>query len=250
MMVMKYEKPQAKNPHSLTIKQHVLPARSITRFSGIDGKVSVRIKGREKDLILPPDDDLFCAKRAWDERAEHGYMKQIEDEFQKLADKLLNGTHSIDSSSNLTISRFHTLIRLRADVRASPLSDVELKGIQGENLTKDQEEILEKKWVLFSRTDSEVPGRQMAGLQIQILLDRICSLDFTWGTVISTDVDFLVPDTFGDILIVPLSPQCCLVANSPSGEITRECAIEVNRIAISKSLNYILAHDFAKCGIG
>lgn len=249
MMVIRYERPQPKNPHALTIKQHVLPARSITRFSGTDGRVAVRVKDRTEDLRLPPDDVMFCAQRAWDERAEHGYMKQIEDEFQELADKLLSGSHSMDSTSNLAISRFYMLIRLRADARASPLPDVELKGIQGEKLTKDQEEILEKKWCSFSRANSGVPGRQMTGLQIQILLDRLCSSETTWGTVISTDVDFLVPDTFGDILIVPLSPKCCLVANAPSGEITRECGIEVNRISINKSLNYILAHDFTKCGI-
>ena len=34
--------------------------------------------------LAKPNYGIFCAMRAWDQRAERGYMKRIEDEFLRL----------------------------------------------------------------------------------------------------------------------------------------------------------------------
>ena len=34
--------------------------------------------------LAKPNDGIFCAMRAWDQRAERGCMKRIEDEFFRL----------------------------------------------------------------------------------------------------------------------------------------------------------------------
>src|SRR4051812_40754284 len=89
---MKFEKTQPGNRHKLTVKQHVIPVRTIERFAGPDGMVEVRLGRDHRVKRLPPDAGIFWRRRAWDQRAERGYMKQIEDRFQPLADRIVSGT--------------------------------------------------------------------------------------------------------------------------------------------------------------
>ncbi len=86
-----YEKPQKGNPHGLTIDQHVFPKRSIERFAGQDGRVYVYLKSKQVYFQAAPGDVIFCAKRIWDQRAEYGYMREIEDKFQALAESIICG---------------------------------------------------------------------------------------------------------------------------------------------------------------
>ena len=76
---MKYEKTQKGNPYQLTVCQHTFPAASIARFADTTGCVEVYLIKQNKVVRLKPDDKLFCAKRVWDQRAESGFMKEIED---------------------------------------------------------------------------------------------------------------------------------------------------------------------------
>ncbi len=85
----KFEKPQKGNPHRLPVKQHVLPRDSIARFADGTGMVCLFDKVRNKARQAKSDDDIFCAKRVWDRRAEFGYMKGIEDAFQGLASEIV-----------------------------------------------------------------------------------------------------------------------------------------------------------------
>lgn len=57
---------QKKNPHGLTKNQHVLPKRSIERFAGVDGLVSVFFKeGKRRSEVdrIHPKRELFCVPR-------------------------------------------------------------------------------------------------------------------------------------------------------------------------------------------
>jgi hypothetical protein len=85
----RHEKPQKKNRRFLTVNQHVFPLASIARFANTEGRVSLHDLARSKVRFPKPDHDIFCAKRAWDQRAERGYMKEIEDEFKASPRKLL-----------------------------------------------------------------------------------------------------------------------------------------------------------------
>ena len=49
-----------------------------------EGRVSLHDLARSKVGLAKPNDGIFCAMRAWDQRAERGYMKRIEDEFLRL----------------------------------------------------------------------------------------------------------------------------------------------------------------------
>jgi len=120
--------------------------------------------------------------------------------------------------------------------------------LPGNALTKDQEEMLEKNGYTFTR-GTTLPSRHMAGIRIQALMSRLCAPGTTWAVVYSRAIEFIVPDSFCEIGIVPLSPNYCFVANQGGGEISSGNAIEINRIAIDKSSKYYFARDFAKCGV-
>lgn len=247
----RYEQTQRRNPHQLTTKQHVFPAASIERFVQKDGLVSVFLHKQQKTVLYRPQDVLFCARRTWNHASEHGFMKKVEDAFQILANQIMDGTVncSLGLKEHKIISHFYSLCRLRAEAKAESPQDVKIKGfLPGSTLTKNQEEILEKNWYIFAR-GTTMPGRHMTSIRIQILLDRLCAPETTWAVVYSKVIEFVVPDSFFEVGIVPLSPNCCLVANQGGGEITSDNAIAINRIAIEKSSIYYFARDLSKCGV-
>ena len=166
MRKREYERPQRDNPHRLTVKQHVFPKASIARFAGDDGRVALFDLKRRTPWRPTPDDQVFCARRVWDQRAEAGYMRATENTFQALAERII-----ADPGAKLTLedddaaSRFFSLWRSRAAHRFAPDGLITLNGIEGSGLTRDQEELLESQWTGYVRT-AGVPSRQMYGLEI------------------------------------------------------------------------------------
>lgn len=246
---MSHERTQRGNPHRLTINQHVFPAASIARFTQEDGLVSVYLREHRKTVRLSPTNVLFCARRVWNQASEQGFMKKIEDAFQVLADCILDHTFDLGPAENRIASQFYALCRLRAEAKRVSRPDVQLKGVlPGNALTKNEEESLENNGYIFVR-GTTIPSRHMASIRIQVLLDRLCPQKTTWAVAYSRAIEFIVPDSFCEIGIIPLSPNCCLVANHEGGEISSDNAVEINRLAIDKSFMYYFAYDFAKCGI-
>lgn len=83
---MKPEHTQKGNPHQLTLLQHIFPSKSIDRFCNGNGVVDMYMFNHGKRRTAKPSDKFFCARRKWDERAEKGYGKDVEDEFQQVVD--------------------------------------------------------------------------------------------------------------------------------------------------------------------
>jgi hypothetical protein len=248
---MRHERTQPGNPHKLTINQHVFPAASIARFAQKDGFVTVYLYEQRKTVRLSPKNELFCAKRVWNQASEHGFMSEVEEAFQELANKILGGAFglSIGATENRIVSQFYALCRLRDEAKKTPPPDAKMKSVSPEyTLTKNEEETLENNGYIFAR-GTTMPSRHMASIRIQVLLDILCVPETTWAVVYSREIEFIAPDSFCEIGIVPLSKNYCLVANQEGGEISSDNAIEINRIAIDKSFTYYFAHDFAKCGV-
>ena len=88
---MNPEKPQKGNPYQLTVSQHCFPKRSIDRFAA-DGLVDAHIVRHERTARMKSAADLFCVSWSWDQRAESGLMKEIEDAYQVLADSIADCT--------------------------------------------------------------------------------------------------------------------------------------------------------------
>jgi hypothetical protein len=164
----KPERTQPKNPNQLTLKQHVFPSRSIERFRNQNGRVSVYDIPRRQVRLRAPNDILFCARRAWDQRAEAGYMKQIGDRFQEIVRPIIDGqATTIAAEEKPAIDRLFALWYMRARYRELDAQEILLVGITGSELTKAQEENLEKNGYTFTRKGGKLPARQLNGLQLQ-----------------------------------------------------------------------------------
>lgn len=232
--------------------QHTFPRASIARFADGDGRVSVSHIPTTKQLRLLPGDQLFCAKRTWDQRAEEDFMKQIEDAFQSLAEAVVDGrvTH-IGMFEKPIVNDFFALWNIRAHRKAQPIADQTINGIVAleRDLTKDQQELLEKHHISFIRPDLKIPGRQLAGVNIQMNLDivRRQLADAQWGILTAGEGDFLVPDNFSNARVVPVTPTMCLFSQSDNDVISRAEVAEINRHAIASSVEYFFARDISRC---
>jgi hypothetical protein len=244
-----YEKPQKKNRHLLTVSQHVFPAASIARFADADRRVSLHDLIRSAERRAKPKDDIFCAKRAWDQRAER-YMKKIEDEFQILASKLIEGALSeIGEAEKSVFNRFYVLWYMRARRRNLPQQEIELDGVTGGGgLTLDEEENLEINGDTFMR-DGRFLGRHINGIQLRVLVNGYANKwqhENQWGIIRAQSGEFVVPDVPAR-LIIPLTPRLCLISGGASGTILQSNVAAINRIVRATSQEYFFARDLSSC---
>lgn len=248
---MKYPKPQKGNPHSLTIDQHVFPARSLQRFTDSRGTVHVLRKGWTAPKRLPPHASMFCAKRAWDQRAEHGYMKDIEDRYQPLADEIVSGRSSLGPAEHTLMSEFYALWRLRAEHRENPQPDQQMRGVTPTNFTDEQREHFEKHGVLFHDENGALPGRMFGGMVIQMGIDRMTDAlkGKEWGIVVALAGEFIVPDYIGTLAVIPLCPKQYLIAGAGNLSLSIEEVAQLNGIVTTWSRRYVVARSFAKSPI-
>ncbi|WP_456706879.1 hypothetical protein [Bradyrhizobium sp. USDA 4452] len=105
--------------------------------------MSTQLLERNKSVRAKPNNPIFCADRSWDQRAETGFMKQIEDAFQAAVGTLLEGkAASVSAEARPAIDRMYSLWYWRARYRDLESQEIELKGIVGSVLTLEQEENL------------------------------------------------------------------------------------------------------------
>ncbi len=245
------EKTRSRNPNSLTVNQHVFPSKSIKRFADQNGRVSVHKLHRAMVIRVKPDNAIFCACRAWDERAETGYMKRIEDDFQKSVGPIVEGmVQTLASELKATIDRMCALWYMRSRHRELESQEIQLNGIAGDDLTKEQEENLEKNGYLFARKSGAVPARQLNGVELQFRIDNyardLAASVTRWGVISAQAGEFIVPDVPSHT-IIPLTPRLALVNSAVDGMIVERNVAEINRAMRAASRNYFFARDFSSC---
>ena len=252
------EKTQKGNPHNLTCRQHILPRKSIERFADKDGLVSVLfLKGSKsgKSERLPSKNDLFCAKRAWDQRSEVITKKVYEDPFQELAERIVSGeTQSLGPKDNITATAFWGLWRARflADSRNPPeyKTVIGCTGIE----SKDLRESIEKNLGLFINPESTIPGRAITGQTIQKSIDCILMElgNLEWVIAETKESEFIVSD-HPYIFYIPISPKKCLIPFTPSILQTqnlkrkvylgRERVVAMNKSQVEVSDTYVFSRS-------
>jgi hypothetical protein len=243
------EKTRPRNPNRLTVNQHVFPLKTMEQFAQ-DGRVSVYLIPRCEVRSAKPNNPLFCARRAWDERAEAGYMKRIEDEFQAIVAPIIDGrVGTIAREHKPAVDRMYALWYMRARYRDLEEQEIQLNGIAGDVLTKEQEENLEKNGYMFARKGGTMPARQLNGVQMQMRIDayaRQLAAEVTgWGVISAQSGEFVVPDV-PPHTIIPLSPHLALVGSIRDGVIVEQNLAEINRAARAASQEYFFARDLTK----
>jgi hypothetical protein len=257
-----YEPTQKGNPHRLTVKQHTFPKTSIARFAGLNGNVEIFLKSADKVIQAKPSNELFCAERAWDQQAESGFMKKVEDDFQALANRILGNDQASFQKADLTvINEFYCLWNIRAIHKQDRVKD---QSIYVENLlglsrvyTKDEQEQLEKAGIGTIRGDFTVAGRFLASPSIRLDVARVAKDmgDSNWNILCAMEGEFIVPDNAKRMPMLPLSPTTCLWyrPTKPVAPVERLSIGEVawiNQAAIEASTDYYFARDLSLCPCG
>jgi hypothetical protein len=246
------ERTRPRNPNSLTVDQHVFPSKSIERFTDQRGRVSVHELHRAQVIrAKKPDNAIFCARRAWDQRAEAGYMKRIEDDFQKIVGPIVEGkTQTLAPELKAPVDRMYALWYMRSRYRELESQEIQLNGIAGDDLTKEQEENLEKNGYLFTRKSGRIPARQLNGLELQLRIDsyarELAGSLTRWGVISTQSGEFIVPDVPSHC-IIPLTPRLALIGPAPDGMIVERNVAEINRAMRATSRDYVFARDFSSC---
>jgi hypothetical protein len=89
----------------------------------------------------------------------------------------------------------------------------------------------------------------MNGLNIQMLINerRAQFGNLKWGIVKSIEGEFVVPDSFSNTAILPISPRIILLGDSKNLIIPKSEVIKVNQTAVSTSTFYYFSRDLSSC---
>ena len=256
-MRRKPEKTQPGNPHGLTLKQHILPARSIERFADSDGRVSVIFKNKPNPQEpVSPNNPLFCAKRIWDHGSEISCKTSIEDPFQELAERIISGeTTSINEEDKAVVDSFYGLWESRAYFNANPPADILINATGVEYiLSIDEQELSEKNNVTYVTPELKIKGRDLTGewISIRIINWRYKLNGINWSIVRTSAGEFFVPNAPPNapkFHYVPISPIVSLIAEYPQGFIGMEEVCRINGLLYKLTDSYIFARDFSRCCI-
>jgi hypothetical protein len=248
----RYERPQRGNPHQLTIQQHLLPSKTIARFCGRDGRVHVHFPKIGTARRLKPGDPRFCTMRSWDQKAESGFGKSIEDRYQVIAERLADRSlTSLAADMHGAMTEMYLLWRFRCLRARSPLPDIPINVAAPERcLTLDEQERLEKGGVMYFKPDGTLPGRTAAGVMLMTAIDREWvggAHAMRWGVFRSNGPEFLVPDAFIDQPLLPVEPGVCLAAGAVDKELSLHEVAQVNREGLQAATEYWFAHDVDRC---
>lgn len=243
---MPYERTTKKNLRELTVCQHIRTAHSIAKFYDVDEKVEVRFLELKKTIKLKNKAQIFCTKRTWDQRAENGYMLQIENAFHEEIDNIKD----FSARNHEAICKYWLLLYLRNEYHLSNLQDIVLNHISGSDRTKEQEETLESKWGSVVREGGVVASRFTCGLLIQNRIDE--GMDRCrgrkWGLLESEEGDFLVADSY-DFPFIPIAPKLAFWPEEHDRKITKQELAGINLESIKQAKKYYFARRLSECPI-
>ncbi len=227
------------NRHQLTIKQHVFPKASITRFVNSNGFVNVACLDGRKGFKKPAH-RMFLSGRAWEQRSEIS-THAAERNFQSLATEIVgNSVNSLDENQNKIVAEMMCIWLSRWWLKHNPSQGINLnmtprempdaKVPQGYNSRDDYRDAVEKAGLITEGADGTIPARfqswprfRKKAAQLQAQLD-----DLPWGIIRSKTAEFIVPDHSLDG-ILPVSPTVLLVAGKPDLTASSDDVAELNR---------------------
>ncbi|MGO9613047.1 MAG: hypothetical protein ACLPX5_08430 [Dissulfurispiraceae bacterium] len=243
-----FEKTTKGNPYGITLRQHIIPSHYIKAFAGDDGLVEVQRIVNGSRFKAAPKNQVFCVKRVWDQKAEAGWMKNIEDCFQKAVSDYLKSGKTIP---NGIATDFFLLWHIKSRLARNPPKSPILAGLFPENLSKEQEEILEAKGYIYVNKEPRLKSRFVASIEGLRAMDSLRQehAKTVWSVVISHERPFLVPKHCPQDGYLPLDPNTALFRNSHSREYTSEYTLQINKsifehedeIVFSKSLRDALS---------
>lgn len=244
---MDYEKPQPKNPHRLTVNQHIIPKSLISGFCNQRKQVMLYSKRLGKIINIDPAASIFCGKRVWDQRSEW-VGKQVEDLFSALVKRVLHDEkYLLSEADKLAVAEFYGLRRSRHRFLINPIPDYTINARPAVIYDIDGLENLESNHIFAIRGDGSVPGRLLTGMQIGLEIDRFVGAvrNKDWGILRTSSEQFIFPDTFGEYLIVPISPAVAIAAGCKNTWLSKRDVEMINNHALESYHDYYFAENFS-----
>jgi hypothetical protein len=182
-------------------------------------------------------------------------MLEIENSYQRIADKILTGQQNLTEAEHSSITDFYLLWNLRQRARSDPPTFPKIPGWKPKRIIteKDKQERLEKLGVVYWDQNGVIPDHLLIGtnLQMQVWAERERMEGTTWGVfrIKPGHGEFLVSDGLPQHSAVPLSPELCLVAGHANRFVDFSFVGWYNGLAVENAENYYFARDIKNCPI-
>ena len=233
--------------HELVKNQHVLPSKSIERFCNLKGMVQAHRIRENSTFPANPRNKMFCVHRLWDQRAEQGYGKNIEDNYQSLVERVLSsGCRILSNKDCEIISEFYALWCFRSSIENYDESmSGNLIGVTGDILTDEQKLNLELKHVIYVEEGGVVPMRFKRGITMQMAIDSFIlrNSNLKWYIAESKSLEFIVSDNPEGEFIIPFTPMLCFICSFHVPVLSLEQVRGINMSAIMRSKSYYFARE-------
>ena len=233
---------------NLTKKQHTFPVASLNRFRDSNGLVHTHIKKAQRTQNLKPNNNLFTVNRVWDQHAEAGYGKNIEDRFQNIAEDLIKRSRRLTTSENKAVADFYCLWSIRTDIEYYDQNTTnKIKGIKGKKLSQEEKNNLELRHAFYVEEDGTVPWRFIRGGAMLRAIDMFSpklANTLPWVLFNSDKFEVLVADHPGDSFVIPLTPYNYLsLANSTTSieQINWDALCRSRIYYFAKNLGHVIA---------
>jgi hypothetical protein len=247
---------QKGNPNSLKKRPHNFPRKSISRFSGSDGRVHVNWKNGSASAKKGPKSDIFIFDRLWDQRTEDFSNTLFEMPFQSMADELLrrNAT-TLSTSETIVAAKMFALWRYRSWCSKNPPHDQHLSGCKVPSAsptgwTQDEGEQLEKRGFIITQQgttqDKEgyvspvVPRCMTVWPKLKNYVEMFAAehVNRKWGMLVDPFTNIIIPDICPSIGLLPLSPNRCIEIDAEDQTLTELESQNLRKILVENSDQY------------
>lgn len=244
---MHFEKTQRRNPHKLTVRQHVHSVACIERFTNKDGMVAVLRVGTSNVFRARPDNDIFVARRAWSHGLEHGLFFKVETRFQEAVAEVLDSCGEPDHEA---VTDYLIIWSLRAHLDEMSRDPLPLVGVSASGLSLDQEEMLESKGAGFVRDGGMLPAHISRWMMVMPFYDasREQLKRIRWRLGRAPDGRHLMcADAFrgASAPAIPLDSSWALVASKeggPADEMTADVVDRINTAVFTNARRCVFGH--------
>lgn len=217
---------QPGNPHQITRKQHIFPAKSIERFC-VNNAVDVWLTKQGKKIRVNQRNAIFTGNRIWDHATERG-SSGVEAEFQEIADSCVDDKRDhLGKDECEIVSAFYGLLLSRQEVLDNPLPPAVVYGVTGWDKSKYQDEMeyIESHGghtICQVGNVATIDERQINGITVFKKMDRFLldNAGLEWViTHAPAGREFVVPDRFSSNVngvlkhyaAIPITPRIALI---------------------------------------
>lgn len=236
--------------NQMVLNQHVFPIRSISRFYSHKNTVDLLDKRRHKRRPAAGKDNIFVAKRVWDQYTETVGMRELEDKFQAIAISVIeNPDRPLNKQDSAAVTSFYGLWIARSVARTAPLCDplIECLTVERRELSQIEQDQLEASGLIYYGPDG-FSDQQMKGSMIKDLISfwRRHLRGRVWSPLRAEAGEIVVPDATSHAWI-PLTPTIFLMPTEVGREMFCVDVTQLNVRSVTEAKEYYFAHDLNKC---